>query len=133
MFQTRRGLVAVIMVSAGLVSGCVAQRAEIAKDAQTQMVGMSKEAVLTCMGPPQSKAAEGSTEVWSYMSGGSSASAVVATGYGSVITTSPRYCQVNVVMSSGAVSRLVYQGPSGGLLTPDNECAYAVQNCVKRP
>ena len=33
------------------------------------MVGMSKEQVLTCMGPPASKTAEGQTEVWSYNSG----------------------------------------------------------------
>jgi hypothetical protein len=33
------------------------------------MIGLSKEQVLACMGPPVSKAKEGSTEVWSYPSG----------------------------------------------------------------
>jgi outer membrane protein assembly factor BamE (lipoprotein component of BamABCDE complex) len=33
------------------------------------MVGMSKEQVLQCMGPPAQTSAEGQTEVWSYASG----------------------------------------------------------------
>jgi hypothetical protein len=33
------------------------------------MVGLSKEQVLACMGPPATKAAEGAAEVWSYASG----------------------------------------------------------------
>jgi hypothetical protein len=41
------------------------------------MVGMSKEQILKCMGPPASKAAEGQTEVWGYNSGDGT---VVASG-----------------------------------------------------
>lgn len=44
-------------------TGCAFQRAEIAQDARTQMAGMSKEQVLSCMGAPGNKAAEGATEV----------------------------------------------------------------------
>jgi len=51
------------------LAGCAIQRAEIAQDARAQMVGMSKEQVLACMGAPASKAAEGATEVWGYNSG----------------------------------------------------------------
>ena len=45
---------------------CAIQRAQTAATAQNQMIGPSKEQVLACMGPPMNKAAEGSTEVWSY-------------------------------------------------------------------
>jgi hypothetical protein len=48
----------------GALGGCAFQRAEIAQDARAQMVGMPKEQVLACMGPPANKAAEGATEVW---------------------------------------------------------------------
>ncbi len=51
------------------VSGCAFQRAQVAKVAQTKMVGMTKEQVLRCMGPLAQKAAEGQTEVWTYASG----------------------------------------------------------------
>jgi len=40
-----------IAALAAAVSGCAIQRAQIAQDARAQMVGMSKEQVLVCMGP----------------------------------------------------------------------------------
>jgi len=51
-----------------LSAGCAIQRAEIAQQAQHQMVGLSREQVLQCMGPPGNKMADGGTEVWSYES-----------------------------------------------------------------
>ena len=48
-----------IVALAVAVSGCAIQRAQVAQDARVQMVGMSKEQILACMGPPASKAAEG--------------------------------------------------------------------------
>jgi hypothetical protein len=36
-----------------------------------------------------------------------------------------------VVMSGGAVSAVNYQGPTGGLITAGEQCAYAVDACVK--
>jgi len=61
------------------------------------MIGLIKEQVLACMGPPASKATEGPTEVWSYPSGN---------------------CIVNVTMMDGKVKRMNYVGPTGGLLSP---------------
>ncbi|WP_222206710.1 hypothetical protein [Burkholderia multivorans] len=42
-----------------------------------------------------------------------------------------RSCTVSVVMTNGIVSRVNYSGPTGGLLTKGEQCAYAVENCVK--
>jgi hypothetical protein len=131
----------------GAASGCC-------PSAQEKMVGLSREQVLACMGPPASKAAEGATEVWSYSSGNDRVTAV-GTGYaqtdgsfsgqrmgntysgtGSATSTSlstaiatRRFCTVNVVMSEGRVSRLNYAGPTGGILTGGEQCAFAVENC----
>ena len=130
------------------VSGCAAQRAAVAQDAQSKMVGMTKEQVLSCMGAPANKASEGQTEVWTYKSGNgattvssfSTANAMVsgtanaATGSGfgsSVSTASKRYCIVNVVMTSGSVSKVNYSGPTGGLITGGEQCAFVVRNCVQ--
>jgi hypothetical protein len=116
------------------------------------MVGLSKEQVLACMGPPPSKAAEGSTEVWSYSSGnGYQSTSVIANADGNFSATrtgntingnsstfgtatgisTRRFCSVNVVMSAGHVSAVNYSGPTGGLLTAGEQCAYAVEACVK--
>jgi hypothetical protein len=147
-----------IIISSALVtllSACAAQRAQEAAEAKQQMLGMSKQQVLTCMGIPAQKAAEGKTEVWSYNSGDgrtdtiSSATAQssvagsvtgspgmatyngtgTASGLGVGITTR-RYCVVSVVMESERVSRVTYSGPTGGLVTEGEQCAFAVRNCL---
>jgi len=88
-----------------------------------QMVGLSEEQVLTCMGPPASKASEGQTEVWSYNSGDGTTVASGSVSYGNFSgVSSRRFCQINVVMSGGAVSAVNYQGPTGGLITAGEQC-----------
>jgi hypothetical protein len=76
------------------------------------------------MGPPANKAAEGATEVWSYGSGNDFTQA----SYG---TSTTRHCTVNVTLTDGHVNALNYLGPTGGLLTPNEQCAFAVANCVR--
>ena len=46
-------------------------------------------------------------------------------------TATRRFCTVNVVMSEGRVSRLNYSGPTGGILTSGEQCAFAVENCTQ--
>jgi outer membrane protein assembly factor BamE (lipoprotein component of BamABCDE complex) len=133
MMVVRAMLVAIVTTGIG---ACAIQRAQVAQDAQSQMVGMSKEQVLACMGPPASKAAEGATEVWSYASGNGhttvstfeSGGRGYASGFG---VAEQRFCTVNVTMTSGRVSRMNYVGPTGGLLTQGEQCAFALQNCVQ--
>lgn len=121
------------------VGACELQRAQEASGAQSSMVGMSKEQVLTCMGSPAAKAAAGATEVWTYDSGDGRTDTIGvanawggwghAFGVGSSTSTS-RYCKVNVVMVGNRVSRVNHSGPTGGLLTGGEQCAFAVENCL---
>jgi hypothetical protein len=129
------------------LSGCSVQRAIVANDAQQKMVGLTREEVLACMGPPAAKMGEGSTEVWSYGSGNGRTTTVASattetqanvmggtgtatsSGFGTA-TTTRRSCTVNVNMVDGRVSRVNYVGATGGLLTPGEQCAFAIQNCV---
>ena len=101
----------VALVIAACVVGCAGQRAEIANYAQNKMIGLTKEQVQVCMGPPASKSTEGATEVWSYPSGN-------------------RFCTVNVTMIDGRVKRMNYVGPTGGQLSQNDECFFAVANCT---
>jgi outer membrane protein assembly factor BamE (lipoprotein component of BamABCDE complex) len=115
------------------LAGCAIQRAEIAQDARAQMVGMSKEQVLACMGAPANKAAEGATEVWGYTSGnGMTVATASYDRYGGTAVSSSRFCNVNIFFASGQVSAVNYAGPTGGLLTAGEQCAYAVSSCVKQ-
>ncbi len=118
----------------GLVlSACAIQRAQVANEAQNSMIGLSKEQILACMGPPANQAAVGATEVWSYNSGNGRATAFVSgdQNFATAVSTR-RFCTVNVTMTSGRVSSLSYIGPTGGLLSPNEQCAFAVANCVPK-
>lgn len=134
------------------LGSCALQRAQVANEAQSKMIGLTKEQVLACMGPPVGKAGEGATEVWSYNSGDgrvtintfgtSNTNATVAgdrysaTGQASTVSSAvgigrQRYCTINVTMAEGRVSRVNYVGPTGGLLTAGEQCAFAVENCTR--
>lgn len=128
---------AVSLTLSVLVGGCAIQRAQVAQDAQGKMIGLSKEQVLACMGPPVQKAAEGATEVWSYASGDGT---TVSSGFGqyhgyglasATSTSRSRFCTVNVTMTAGRVSQINYLGPTGGLLTRGEQCAFAVERCAQ--
>jgi hypothetical protein len=122
-----------IVALGAALGGCAIQRAQIAQDARAQMIGMPKEQVLACMGPPANRAAEGQTEVWGYNSGNGMTVTDASYGrFGGTAVSSSRFCNVNIVMSAGAVSAVNYTGPTGGLLTAGEQCAYAVDACVKQ-
>ncbi len=125
-------------VALAIITGCAVQRAETAQNAQAQMVGLSKEIVLACMGVPANKMVVGTTEVWAYNSGnGRTEGSVFATGGNGVASgfgvTTHRFCNVNIVMTKDIVSAVNYSGPTGGLLTAGEQCAFAVQNCALPP
>ncbi len=149
--RTVRAAILTVPIATVLAS-CAVQRAQVAQEAQDKMIGLRKDQVLACMGIPANKASEGATEVWSYNSGNG---AVVASTFGSSTTnlavnsgpgyatgnantfgsgvgvSSRRFCTVNVVMTDGVVTKVNYAGPTGGLLTSGEQCAFAVQNCAK--
>lgn len=111
------------------LSACAIQRAQVADEAQSKMIGLSKEQVLACMGPPANKDTVGSTEVWSYNSGNNFTAASYGNGFAQ---SSTRHCTVNVTMTNGYVSAVNYLGPTGGLLSPNEQCAFAVSACVAK-
>lgn len=134
----------VVAVLACTVTGCALQRAQIAHVAQAKMIGLNEESVLRCMGPPAQRMRSGATEVWTYSSGNgattfvssqtasahASGGTIVGNG-SSIASSSMRYCIVNVVMANGAVAQVNYSGPTGGIVTEGEQCAFAVRNCVQ--
>jgi len=109
----------VVALGAALaLGGCAFQRAQVAQEAAGSMIGMPKEQVLACMGPPANRATEGKTEVCAYNSGNGMTVASASYGrYGGTAVSSSLYCNVNIVMTAGQVSAVNYTGPTGGLLT----------------
>lgn len=118
------------------LAGCAIQRSLQAQDAQKQLVGMTDEKIMTCMGPPHSRSAAGATEVWQYGSGDGTTSAHAnANNWGGGIvtgsvTSSSRYCMINIAMREHVVQSVNYSGPTGGILTGGEQCAFAMQACL---
>lgn len=130
-----------VLIAAFALSACVGEslrRDSLAAKAKTRMIGMSKEDVLACMGPPKKKASEGTTDVWSYLSTDYHTyrpqDNIKVTSY---YTTKPaiserRFCTVNVVMKNNIVTALHYLGPMGTNFYNDkDQCGYAVAACVE--
>jgi hypothetical protein len=75
-------------------------------------------------GAPPQRAAAGTTEVWSYPSGGDTSSI----GFAGTSYSFHRYCVVDIVMIDGRVTAVNYSGRIGGF---GEQCAFAVRNCVR--
>jgi hypothetical protein len=130
---------AALLLLSLLFAGCAIQRSLQAQDAKKQLVGMSDEEILACMGPPHVRSSLGNTVVWQYKSGnGYSANSGIASANlygnsalvtGSAITTR-RFCTVNIVMANRAVQSVNYIGPTGGILTEGEQCAFAIRACL---
>lgn len=110
---------------------------DAAAAAKIRMVGLTKEDVLGCMGPPRKKAKEGKTEVWSYLStdgrNETRQSKFKSTGYDYTHGARDRsFCTVNVVMKEGVVAKVNYVGPTAtNFYNRLDQCGYAVQACVE--
>ena len=113
------------------LAACEAQRAQLAADAQTVMLGRTKEQVLACMGQPANKTTERTAEVWSYLSGDGSIDARHSSGEGwAPGARSQSKCTINMTMVGGRVTKLSFVGPDGELVIPNQQCAFALEDCI---
>ncbi len=144
----------VFLVILPLIAACSFQRASVAKRAQTELIGMSKANLLACAGAPVRVAVVEGVELLTYPSGGKSIrigsthtrgeghyTGVYSSGtesgtatyhsHGtSTAVTQHRYCEVTFVLKDGVVTKVNYSGPTGGLITKGEQCAYVVENCL---
>lgn len=42
------------------------------------------------------------------------------------------YCEATFTLKDGIVKKITYHGRTGGLLTKDEQCAFIIENCLKR-
>ncbi|WP_176581458.1 hypothetical protein [Azospirillum ramasamyi] len=149
--RARRLLSVASLGIAGALAGCANQAADEALLAQTALVGMSKETLLSCAGVPQRQATVGNQEFFTYRS-----SRIVSypsppplgyydtwgwpgygwgwPGYG---YGWPAYgyevnsydCEATFSLKNGVVERVVYGGTSGGSARL-GQCYAIVQNCM---
>ena len=123
------------------VSACAAyERADQAKKVQSQMVGMRKDQVRACAGPPRRRQVRDESEVWIYEVGdddvrrgpGPPAADTGSFGVPSPSRTIPRrYCVARVFIRNGRVSRVTYSGMTGGVFSRGEQCAFVLGSCLR--
>ncbi|MFZ5504612.1 MAG: hypothetical protein ACOY7P_03900 [Pseudomonadota bacterium] len=132
-----RAIIATALGAAITLGGCAVQRANLAERAQSEMVGMSKKELLLCAGVPLRQERVEDLEFLTFSGGGDSVSSGAATAVSSKTvvgteTTTRRYCEATFVLKNSAIEKVSYQGRTGGLLTKGEQCAFIVENCLKR-
>jgi len=130
-------LLTILIVTAAL-SGCARlHRAEVATQAQTEMIGMSKKDLYLCAGVPVRQAQIEGLEFLTYIGGGDSTGVGVGTSASpglavGAISNQRRYCEVTFVLDNGVIQKVNYQGRTGGWASSGEQCAFVVEKCVKR-
>lgn len=130
-----KNIVILCSVILGLtLTGCAIQRAHVASNAKRTMIGMSKQQVLQCMGTATATQNAYNTEVWKYLSGGETVETMeVKTddkASHATVNTTHLSCEINLVFTNGIVTKVLYSGNTGRLFSHNEQCSYAVSNCV---
>ncbi|MFB3109233.1 MAG: hypothetical protein ACE1ZE_07695 [Candidatus Binatia bacterium] len=126
----RAGLIFVVFVV-----GCAIHRANLAERARTELVGMSKVDLVSCVGAPVRSGKVGDMEVLTYVGGGDTigfAGGGAGSGVGGgAVALKRRYCEVTFVLRNDVVEKINYLGRTGGLLSKGEQCAFVVENCLQ--
>jgi hypothetical protein len=109
------------------VAGARAWNPDIDQIAQSRMIGLSRHEIRTCMGEPVRRRSIGATDLWWFASG-----TVRIEGEGFATFGYKRHplCDVEIVMTKGKVSQVIYTGPDGDPLDLGERCDFDVGRCV---
>jgi len=128
----------IFLLSLSILSGCAYTslgRADLAKRAKTEMIGMSKRDLLLCAGIPVRSEKIDDLEFLTYNSGGGSVGYIAggndSNAGGGAIYMDETYCKATFVLENGKVNKVSYSGPTGGFLTKDEQCAFVIKNCLQ--
>lgn len=114
-------LVTLLAVGA-MSSGCaVMKRVDIADNAKSELVGLSKTDLLSCAGVPVRSETVGDMEFLTYVSESDKLT---------LFRRGKRYCEVTFTLKNGIVENVSYAGNTGGRFTKGEQCAYILESCM---
>lgn len=102
-------------------SGCLATTRRQAWVARTDLVSLSRDALLACAGPPDSLESGGSREYFRY---------VGAPAGGETRSSDKSICVATVVLRHGSVDRVDYTTPGGRIATAPELCLERLRPCL---
>jgi hypothetical protein len=122
----KRAFTIAVMLALSAVAAC-AWKPDADQIAQSRMIGLSKKAILACMGEPVRRRSIGATDIWWFASG-----TVRIEGEGIATFGYKRHamCDVKIVLTKGMVSQVLYTGPDDDPLDLGERCSFDVEGCV---
>ncbi|MGA2041938.1 MAG: hypothetical protein ABSG83_01060 [Roseiarcus sp.] len=130
--MTKTVLSAAVVLLAAL--GACAERPEVDQIVQQTMIGLPASRILACLGAPARRLAIGATRILIYpgaravVEGGPFSPGV--NGLASGLTGGDRACNVDVVLTNGAVTQVYYTALDDGPLRLGERCVFAVRVCT---
>ena len=119
-----------------VVAGCAIDRIDVAKQAQTDLVGKRKSFILSCAGEPSRMRTEGERTYLTYLRIAQDDRQQFAASKQdnpalAQAMAKRRYCEATFIIRNDRVEHLRYAGNSGGLVTQGEQCGFIVNSCVR--
>lgn len=122
---------------AALLSGCASEGEELALRSQKELVGVSEQRILACVGEPTARNRENGTDLLSYFRETSSSAPMSIDTDKSPLSRSPapydyfRYCEATFAVRQGRVVDVAMQGRTATGRSTLSACGPIVAKCLK--
>jgi hypothetical protein len=119
------------LAMAGVLGACAYPGVDQALEAQRTLIGLPKQILLSCAGPPDRQAVMGDLDYVTYQSR-RAYSHPISGGYGRPYSgeyIGAAVCEATFTMRNDVVERMVYRTASGGNWAL-SQCHSIVQNCL---
>lgn len=119
-----------LILSPIVLAACAVQDSHTARQAQSQLMGLSEVDLESCLGVPDQKASFGSTDVLTYYATSTSSDSFSIPVVGGIGFSNGAYCHATFQVKDDHVTRVLYSGEKNATMAPDAYCAPIVRTCL---
>lgn len=142
--RSRRNRAALTLAAMVLVA-CADTRVNAAQYAQSALIGMPEQTLLSCAGAPDKRVSVDNYDYFTYRSQRTDVYPSMNMGYGfyhggmgywgggpwdDSVDVRTAACEATFTLKNGTVQQLTYGGPNGDVAGRLSQCYYIVQNCL---
>jgi hypothetical protein len=112
------------------LSACAIKDSHIARNARTQLLGMSEVDLEACLGVPDQHSTFGNTDILTYNATSTSSDSYSIPIIGGMSFSNGGYCHATFRVINGHVRQVLYSGEKNATGAPDAYCAPIVRTCM---
>jgi hypothetical protein len=118
------------LLACAFLGACAVRDSEIARRAQTQLLGLSEVDLESCLGAPDERQSFGKTDVLTYYATSTSNISYSIPVIGGIGVTNGAYCHATIRVDNDRVTRVLYSGEKNATFAPDAYCAPISRTCL---